>query len=86
MSIIGTLLESDWKTLLGVLGAAVIIGHIVSYVTDPHGLRSFPGPALAKLSDLWLARVATNGHRSEVVHELHEKYGQSHSCILSVRC
>ena len=75
MAIVETLLGLDWKTSLGLLIATIVVGHLVAYVSDPHGLRSFPGPTLAKLSDLWLARVAANGHRSEVVHELHEKYG-----------
>lgn len=76
MAIVETLLELDWKAVLGLFVAVVLVGHVVAYVSDSHGLRSFPGPILAKLSDLWLARVAANGHRSEVVHELHEKYGE----------
>lgn len=76
MAILETLLELDWKVLFGLFVSAVVIGHLVVYISDPHGLRSFPGPTLAKLSDLWLARVAANGHRSEDVHELHKKYGE----------
>jgi benzoate 4-monooxygenase len=56
--------------------ALVILVHLVPWIVDPHGLRSFPGPWLACFSDLWLGRVAIHGHRSEVVHELHEKYGE----------
>ncbi|KAI0302392.1 cytochrome P450 monooxygenase pc-bph [Multifurca ochricompacta] len=47
----------------------------IPWLLDPHGLRSFPGPFLARFSDLWLGRVAQQGHRSEIVHALHEKYG-----------
>lgn len=54
----------------------VILGHLVPWIVDPNGLRSFPGPWLAGFSDLWLGRIAHQGHRSEVVHELHEKYGE----------
>jgi benzoate 4-monooxygenase len=54
----------------------VILGYLVPWLVDLHGLRSFPGPWLAHFSDLWLGRVARRGHRSEVVHELHEKYGE----------
>ena len=53
----------------------VILVHLVPWLVDPHGLRAFPGPWLARFSDLWLGRVAQRGHRSEVVHEMHEKYG-----------
>lgn len=77
MAIVETLLKLEWKALLGLFVAVVVVGHILAYVSDSHGLRSFPGPILAKLSNLWLARVAANGHRSEVVHELHKKYGES---------
>ncbi|KAH9934405.1 cytochrome P450 monooxygenase pc-bph [Fomitopsis serialis] len=51
------------------------LAHLLPYLTDPHALRSYPGPWLAKLSDVWLGRVAAQGHRSEVVHQLHKQYG-----------
>ncbi|KAK0466879.1 cytochrome P450 monooxygenase [Desarmillaria tabescens] len=35
----------------------------------------YPGPLLAKFSDAWLAYVAYQGYRSEVVHNLHRQYG-----------
>ncbi|EPS94385.1 hypothetical protein FOMPIDRAFT_62518 [Fomitopsis schrenkii] len=54
---------------------AIGLNHLVPYLQDLHTLRSCPGPTLAKLSDIWLGRVAAQGHRSEVVHELHKQYG-----------
>ncbi|KAF9010111.1 cytochrome P450 monooxygenase pc-bph [Cyathus striatus] len=57
------------------LVAAVILVHIVSYLLDPHGIRLYPGPFIAKFTDAWLGWVCKNGHRSEVVHEMHKKYG-----------
>ncbi|KAI0336705.1 cytochrome P450 monooxygenase pc-bph [Cubamyces sp. BRFM 1775] len=63
---------SSWAALLLSL---VALAHVVPYIIDPHGIRAYPGPWLAKLSDLWLGRVAAEGHRSERVHKLHEKYG-----------
>ena len=66
---------SSWAVLLLSL---VALAHVVPYIVDPHGIRAYPGPWLAKLSDLWLGRVAAEGHRSERVHELHEKYGESY--------
>ena len=54
----------------------VILGHLVLWIADPHGLRSFPGPWLARFSDLWLGFIVPQGHHSEVVHDLHEKYGE----------
>ena len=61
----------------GLVIAAVLLVHLVPLITDPYGLRSYPGPFLAKISDAWLGWVAAQGHRSEVVHELHQKHGKS---------
>ncbi|PCH44767.1 cytochrome P450 monooxygenase [Wolfiporia cocos MD-104 SS10] len=61
--------------LLLLIPAAVLAVHFVPYLLDPHGIRSYPGPFLAKLSDAWLGWVAAKGHRSEVVHQLHQRYG-----------
>lgn len=57
------------------LPLAVVIAHLVPYLTDPFNQRSIPGPFLAKFSDIWLGWVSSLSHRSDVVHELHKKYG-----------
>jgi hypothetical protein len=62
--------------VVAVVPAIVILAHFIPWLVDPHGLRSFPGPWVARFSDLWLGRVAQQGHRSEVVHRMHEKYGE----------
>ncbi|KAI9508525.1 cytochrome P450 monooxygenase pc-bph [Russula earlei] len=61
--------------VVAVIPTLVILVHLVPWLVDPHGLRSFPGPLVARFSDLWLGRVAQQGHRSQVVHKMHEKYG-----------
>jgi benzoate 4-monooxygenase len=71
--------------LLAVVPVTVILLHFIPWLVDPHGLRSFPGPFLARFSDLWLGRVAQQGHRSEVVHRMHEKYGELHMVIPFLR-
>lgn len=63
-------------TLLLCLLSSFVIVHILIYAFDVHRIRSHPGPFLAKFSDLWLGWVSYHGHRSEVVHEMHKKYGQ----------
>ncbi len=63
-------------TILSLVPALLVLVHFVSWLIDLHGLRSFPGPWLARFSDLWLGHVAKQGHRSEVVHQMHEKYGE----------
>lgn len=63
-------------TILILVPALVLLVHFIPWLVDPHGLRSFPGPRLARFSDLWLGRVAKHGHRSQVVHQMHEKYGK----------
>jgi benzoate 4-monooxygenase len=68
------ILDSPIGILIG-LGTVVLAVHILPWLLDPHGMRDVPGPFLAKFSDFWLGRVAALGHRSEVVHELHKRYG-----------
>ena len=65
----------DLSTLAVLASAAFVLGHLVPYLFDAHGLRKYPGPFLAKFSDLWLGYISKNGHRSEIVHEMHQKYG-----------
>lgn len=60
-----------------VLVLAIPLFHIIAWRGDEHGIRDIPGPKLAALSDAWLGYQAARGHRSTVVHELHEKVGQS---------
>jgi len=66
-----------WTTCL--LATALLVGpavHLVPYVIDVRGIRTIPGPWLAKYTDVWLCLVVGRGHTSEVVHELHKKHGE----------
>ncbi|KAF8182061.1 cytochrome P450 monooxygenase [Pholiota molesta] len=65
----------DPQTLALLASAGFLLVHLVPYLLDPHGIRKYPGPFLAKFSDIWLGWVSNHGHRSEVVHEMHKKYG-----------
>jgi len=65
----------DWRAVALFVPAALILAHVVPYLLDPHGLRKYPGPFFAKFTDGWLGWVCKNGHRSEIVHEMHKKYG-----------
>ncbi|KAJ4470810.1 cytochrome P450 monooxygenase pc-bph [Lentinula aciculospora] len=63
----------------GIVVVGFLFTHILlPYFLDLHSLRKFsiPGPRMAALSDLWLGYYSANGHRSEVVHALHERYGR----------
>lgn len=62
-------------TVLTLLLSTVVFVHLVPFIADPFSQRRIPGPFLAKFSDLWLGWVTSHGHRSDVVHELHKKYG-----------
>lgn len=68
----------------GLVVAAVFSVHLIPLITDPYNVRCYPGPFLAKISDVWLGWVAAQGHRSEVVHELHQKYGTSFPCDMAI--
>lgn len=75
MAILSMIQDID-ATALGIFfPAALLLIHLVPYLLDPHAVRSYPGPFIAKFSDAWLGWVSSQGHRSEVVHELHKKYG-----------
>ncbi|KIY49651.1 cytochrome P450 monooxygenase [Fistulina hepatica ATCC 64428] len=58
-----------------ILLVTVPLVHIVPWVIDSHKLRRYPGPFLAQFTDLWLGKVSTMGHRSEIIYGLHQKYG-----------
>lgn len=81
MSVLGSITfplvgnDSRLSTALAALPVAVILAHLVPYFLDPFKQRRIPGPFLARFSDFWLGWIASQGHRSEVVHELHQKYG-----------
>ena len=57
--------------------ASVVLVHVIPYLLDPHHIRRYPGPFFAKFTDIWLGVVCKQGHRSEIVHQLHLKYGVS---------
>lgn len=65
----------DWKTCLVAVPVLAVLAHIIPWLVDVHAIRSYPGPFWARFTDLWLGWVAAQGHRSEVVHEMHKKYG-----------
>ncbi|KAJ3895324.1 cytochrome P450 monooxygenase [Lentinula edodes] len=77
-TLLSTVLHNPLATL-GIVIVGVLFTHILlPYLLDPYSLRrlSIPGPRTAALSDLWLGYHSAKGHRSEVVHALHEKYGR----------
>ncbi|KAK0482260.1 cytochrome P450 monooxygenase [Armillaria novae-zelandiae] len=67
--------HTDLLTVIITVFVLVVLVHLVPYLVDSHGLRSYPGPLIAKFSDAWLGYMTYKGHRSEIVHDLHMKYG-----------
>ena len=76
MTLVERLLNVNPTSVILLIPTLVILGHLVPWLVDPHGLRSFPGPWLAHFSDLWLGRASRRGRRSVAVHEMHQKYGE----------
>ncbi|KAH7923089.1 cytochrome P450 [Leucogyrophana mollusca] len=68
-------LHVSLTTVLVLFPGLVLLAHVVPYFVDQFNQRSIPGPFLAKFSDAWLGWVSSQGHRSDVVHELHKRYG-----------
>ncbi|GJE93716.1 cytochrome P450 monooxygenase [Phanerochaete sordida] len=76
MAILQALTQLDFTSWLLLVPALAVAAHVALWLADPHGIRSYPGPLLAHFSDLWLGYIAAQGHRSEVVHDLHKKHGK----------
>ena len=53
----------------------IFLVHFIPWLVDRRGIRRYPGPFLAKFSDLWLGNVGKNGHLSDTMHKIHKKYG-----------
>ena len=58
-----------------VIPAAILLFHVIAYFKDSSGLRSFPGPMLAKFTDAWMFSVVKDNKWSDTVAGLHKKYG-----------
>ncbi|KAI0314344.1 cytochrome P450 [Amylostereum chailletii] len=79
MSLLQDITASSVLNGLSAIGALAIVAallvHAIPWAWDSRNVRAYPGPWLAKFSDVWLGLVAFDGHRSDVVHEMHQKYG-----------
>ncbi len=73
----------DVRSLALTVPAVIFLVHFVPWLVDPCGIRRYPGPFLAKFSDLWLAYVGKSGQLSETIRKIHEKYGMPfrHVCF-----
>ena len=71
-----TLRLNLWLPILFLV--AVLIVHLASYFIDSHCIRrnGVTGPILARFSDVWLSWAVVHGQESEVVYEMHKKYGE----------
>ncbi|PSR72287.1 hypothetical protein PHLCEN_2v11879 [Hermanssonia centrifuga] len=69
------LVHLDVVTILAIGASALLLAHILPYLVDPSGIRSYPGPLAAKLSHVWLGWIAARGRINTVVHEEHQKHG-----------
>jgi benzoate 4-monooxygenase len=67
--------DFNYLSALLLIPVPILLAHLVPYLKDRYNQRSIPGPFLARFSDIWLGWVASQGHRSDVVHQLHNKYG-----------
>lgn len=66
------------STALSFIGKALFVlvaVHIYAYWVDRYDLRRYPGPFLAKFSYLWLVWTGWTLRRSQILHEMHRKYG-----------
>ncbi|KAJ7702664.1 cytochrome P450 monooxygenase pc-bph [Mycena rosella] len=72
------ILTLDWASWTFAVIATVValIGYLLLlYLRDPHRIRQYPGPFLAKITYAWLLGVVITRRRSQIIHEMHKKYG-----------
>lgn len=62
--------------LLAALPVVLVVAKIVHYLTDPSGLRSYPGPFLAKFTDAWIFWTVSRNRWSCSIEDLHKRYGR----------
>ena len=60
---------------LAAIPVATILYLLTAYFVDPHDLRSYPGPFLAKFTDAWIAWTVHSNRWSLSVEDAHKKYG-----------
>ena len=61
--------------LLAALPIMLVAAKVVNYLTDPSGLRSYPGPFLAKFTDAWIFWKVSHNRWSSSIEDVHKKYG-----------
>ncbi|KZT65732.1 cytochrome P450 [Daedalea quercina L-15889] len=61
--------------LLALIPVAFLLTKLIVYLKDSAGLRSYPGPFLAKFTDFWMYWTVNSNRWSSTVDELHKKYG-----------
>jgi len=61
--------------LTSAIFGSIVAYHLLYWLIDPFGLRKYPGPFWAALSDTWLGYQARKGNKYETIHKLHQKYG-----------
>ncbi|CCM04277.1 uncharacterized protein FIBRA_06448 [Fibroporia radiculosa] len=69
----------DIVYLLCTVSLGAILVHLVPYIMDSRGLRAYPGPFLAKFTDVWLGLTIFSNTWSETIDNLHKKHGMSNS-------
>ena len=52
-----------------------LLVYAIPYLSDRYGLRRYPGPLLAKISNLWFANEIAHRRNISAVHKMHDKYG-----------
>lgn len=73
--ILDSLRDLNVVTLVAFVPTIILLSYILNFIVDPLGIKSIPGPLLAKFTDAWLGWTSKEGHRSEIVHELHKEHG-----------
>jgi hypothetical protein len=79
LGVVRDLITSPSHLIAALFGTAVLyVGVIIVYRLFFHPLSKYPGPFLAKITDLHLTYHAWKGDRHLEFYRCHEKYGKTH--------
>lgn len=90
-SFLNYLPKLDLLIALALFFSLFVIVHLLPFLADPHSVRGYPGPLLARFSDIWLGWVAARGHINADIHNAHRKYGvctcdHMHTLLMILSC
>lgn len=69
--------QSHMARLLSWIGAGILLFFIITVITAfKYGLRSIPGPFIAKFTNIWRLVKVVKGDFQQTIIQVHQQYGE----------